>query len=74
MDRDTFKERARIFLKNDIKVFIKDVYDNFHFCIVKEINEDWIIVYNFKGNREGETVRILWMDILRLEEYKEVGE
>lgn len=65
------RERARIFLRNNIKVFIKDIYENYHFCQIKEINQDWLIVEGFEGNRKGETTRILWVDILVITEYKE---
>ena len=67
-------ERAEIFLRNDIKTFIKDVYGNYHFCFIKEIAKEWIIVKNFEGNRAGEKVRILLIDIEVLKEYKERGD
>ncbi len=65
------KNKAEIFLRENIKSFIKDVYDNYHFCNIKEINSDWVIIKNFKGKREGENLRILWIDILDIQEYKE---
>ena len=74
METEKIKEKARIFLKNDLKVFIKDSYDNYYFCLIDYIDEDWILVKNFGGNREGEKTRILYIDIERFEEYKERGE
>lgn len=74
MDTETLKEKARIFLENDLKVFINDIYNNYHFCYIKEVREDWVIVYGFKGNRMGETTRILWLDIVKLSEYKDQEE
>lgn len=64
------KKRAEIFLKNDIRIFIKDIYDNFYFCEIKEINKDWILVWNFAGQRIGLNTRILWIDILEMSEYR----
>jgi hypothetical protein len=32
------------------------------------------VIQHFKGKREGEKLRILWADILVLDEYREVGE
>jgi len=59
--------------EEDIKAFVKDVYDNYHFCDILLVGEDWLMVKHFKGKREGEKVRILWADILVLDEYREVG-
>lgn len=65
------KEKAKIFLNNNIKTFIKDIYNNYYFCYIKEIYSDWIIVENFKGQRNGEITRILLVDILDIQEYKD---
>ena len=45
MDTETKKEKAIIFLKNNIRAFIKDSYDNYYFCDIKEICPDWKITY-----------------------------
>ena len=68
------KEKARLFLKNDIRAFIKDIFDNYHFCEIKEVHEDWIIIEHFKGNRDGESIRLFLIDIKLIEEYMEVRE
>lgn len=73
-DKQILRDRAEIFLRNDIRVYIKDCYNNYHFCFIKEIFDDWLIVKHFKGNRAGTNTRILWIDILKLEEYREVRE
>jgi len=70
---ERFKLKAELFLKEDIKAFVKDVYDNYHFCDILLVGEDWLMVKHFKGKKEGEKVRILWADILVLDEYREVG-
>lgn len=70
---ERFKLKAELFLKEDIRAFVKDVYDNYHFCDILLVGEDWLVIKHFKGKREGEKVRILWADILVLDEYREVG-
>jgi len=69
---ERFKLKAESFLRNDTKVFIKDIYNNLHFCYVKEISLDWIVILGFDGKRKGETTRIYWADIKLFEEYQEV--
>lgn len=71
---ERLRVKAEYFLKEDKRVFIKDIYDNFHFADILLIGEDWIYVQHFSGRRTGEKSRILWVDIINLEEYKEVGE
>ena len=73
MDEKTehLKRKAEIFLRNNIRAFIKDVYYNYHFCLIKEIGEDWVIIEHFKGKRFGEVIRILWIDIKVFDEYRE---
>jgi hypothetical protein len=65
------KLKAELFLKEDIKAFIRDVYDNYYFCNIVLINEDWLYVQFFKGQRQGERLRIFWVDILEISEYRE---
>jgi len=64
------KIKAESFLREDSKVFLKDIYENLHFCYVKEISHDWVIIKGFDGKRKGETTRIYWADIKVFEEYK----
>jgi len=71
---DHIKHKAEIFLRNDLRVFIKDIFDNYHFCMINEICTDWVIIKHFKGTRAGENLRILWIDIKIFEEYKELKE
>ena len=51
MEIKELKERATIFLKNDCKICIKDIYNNFYFAKIMAINKDWLYVSNFSGNR-----------------------
>ena len=68
---ERFKAKAELFLKNDIKVFITDIYENYFFCDILLVGEDHILVKGFKGKRKLEKDRILWFDVVKLEEYKE---
>lgn len=81
MDTETIKEKierlrikAEIFLKNNTRAFIVDTSNTYHFCEILLVGEDYLYIYNFKGNRGGEKERIVWADIIRFEEYKERGE
>lgn len=68
---ERWKVKAEIFLKNNTKAFIVDVFDNFHWCIILSFNDDAIIIKNFKGSRKYEEERIFWCDIRKFEEYKD---
>jgi len=64
------KIKAEQFLKEDIRVFIKDVQDNYYFCDILIVGEVNLLVYNFAGKREGEKSRLNWADIIELKEYE----
>ena len=64
------KGKAEIFLKNNIPAFIVDTANNYYFCNINLIDEDYIYIKNFSGKRQGEE-KIIWFDIIKLEEYKE---
>jgi len=68
---ERLRKKSEIFLKENIKSFIRDIYKNYHFCYIKEINSNWLIIENFKGKRKGEKIRILFLDILDIQEYRE---
>lgn len=78
MDTETIKQRierlqlkAELFLKEDIRAFVRDVYDNYHFCDIVLVGENHLLIQNFKGNRKGERLRIFWPDIVEISEYRE---
>jgi len=68
---ERFKRKAEIFFREDSQIFIKDIYDNYHFCKIKEIHSDWLLIQDFKGKREGQVLRLLWLDISDIQEYRE---
>lgn len=76
MDTETIKERierwkilADIFLKENAKVFVKDIYDNWYFCNIIFNGEDSIHVQNFKGKRKLEKDRIYWANVTKFVKY-----
>ncbi len=71
---ERWKVKADIFLKNNTKAFIVDIWDNFHWCILLSFNEDFVIIKNFMGTRKFEEERIMWCDVRKFEEYKERGD
>lgn len=71
---ERFKLKAKLFLKNNSRVFIEDLNGSYFFCTIKEIDNDSITFIPFKKNSAGEVVDRLWADIVRLDEYREVEE
>ncbi len=65
------KAKAELFLKKDIKVFIVDTLDNYYWCDILSVGEDYLFVQHFTGKKKFEKERILWLDIIKFEEYKE---
>lgn len=71
---ERFKGKAEIFIKNNTPAFIIDISDNYYFCDILLVGEDYLYVQHFTGKKKGKKERIVWFDILRFEEYKEEGE
>ena len=68
---ERIKEKADLFLKNQIPIFIENIYGDYFFCEIIKINSDYLIVKNFTGKRKYETDKIYFLDIIKLDEYKE---
>lgn len=71
---ERFKAKAELFLETNTRTFIVDAAENYYFCIIISIGEDYLYVEHFTGKKKGERERILWFDVIKFEEYKEVGE
>ena len=71
---ERFKAKAEIFLRNNIKAFIVDVFDNYYFCEILFVDDDSIHVQHFTGKKQSEKERIFYPDIIRFEEYKNEGD
>jgi len=68
---ERLKGKAEIFLKNNTKTFIVDIENNYYFCYILLVGEDYLYVKNFTGKKQGEKERIVWYDIIKFEEYQE---
>ena len=70
--------KAKLFLEECKKAFIKDIYDNYYFCYIKPSeNYNKLEIENFAGHRfeEGKIKETLyWMDVIDIKEYKNGGE
>lgn len=72
---ERYKIRAELFLKNNIKAFIKDVQDNYYFCNILKVNGgDSISIKHFKGKRKDIEKEIYFVDIVKFVEYKDLEE
>lgn len=66
------KELAQIFLKNDDKIYLKDIDGNLYFCNIVLIGEDIIRVHCFgPKQREGNKYDLYWPLVVKLEKLKE---
>ena len=52
IERLKFKEK--IFRKNNTKTFIIDIDDNYYFCNILLVDEDYLHVKHFTGKKKGE--------------------
>ena len=66
---ERYKIKAELFLKDNIKAFIKDTSDNYYFCHIIFAGEDCIHVQHFKGKKKLEKERIFYVDIIKFVEY-----
>jgi len=68
---ERWKILGKIFINNNSKVFIKELNGDLHFCYIKIIEDDYIIVDNFgpEQRRNKKDEKIYWAEIKRFEEY-----
>ena len=69
---ERFKVKAEIFLNKKIQAFIVDVENNFYFCDIKSVGENFVSVFCFAGKRKGKSDKLYFIEILRFEEYEEL--
>jgi len=62
---------ADIFIRENSKVFIKDIFDNYYFCEILFVGEDSVHIQSFKGKRMYEKDRIYWANIVKFDKYEE---
>lgn len=63
--------RAEIFLKNDTRVFLVDTNDTYYWADLIFVGEDTVTVLPFDGEYKGIKKTLLWVDVMKFEEYKE---
>ena len=69
---ERWKDMADIFLKQDSKVYIRDINDNFYFSKILLVGESTLRIECFAPKkREGEKITLYYPEILQLEKYKE---
>lgn len=69
---ERIKLKAQVFLNTNTKAFIVDMDDNYYFCDITFVDENFVRVMGFAGTRNGEGTKLFYTDILRFEEYKEL--
>jgi len=76
MDKDNVKEKAQVFLDEDIRVFIITTNGDYNFCDILLVTDKYIFVQHFAGHKEGLKERIFYSDIVenKFNEYREKDE
>ncbi len=71
---ERWKLLADVFIKNNSKIFIKQINGDLHFCNIILVGEDSILIDNFAPiQREGKREKIWWLEIEDFAEYEEKG-
>ncbi len=82
MDKENLKERILIwqllaeqYFKENQKVFIKTLNGNLHFCKIVLIGETKVTVDNYAPEqRAGKREPIDWLQIIKFDKVRDVGE
>ncbi len=70
---ERWKVLAEIFLKEDKRVFIKDVNDNYYFADILLVGEDTITIMCFAPeDRADQKIVLYWVNVYYFDEYKDV--
>ena len=73
---ERLKLKAKLFLQENKKVFVKDIYNNYYFCYIKSNdNTNELEIENFGGHRfrEGKIKETLcWLDVIDIQEFRGV--
>ncbi len=75
MDKiERWKLLAELFVKQNNKVFIREINGDLHFCIIVNKEEDFIMIENFgPDQRAGVREKIYWLSVSEFGEYKDRG-
>lgn len=71
---ERWKIKAEVFLKNDTRAFLIDTNNTWYWCDIVFVGDDTVTIQPFKGIYAGIKRRLLWADVVKLEEYQEKGE
>lgn len=67
-----WKNLAELFLKEDKKVYIKDLNGDYYFADIIFVGEEKITIECFApDSRAGKSFTLYWISIYRFDEYKE---
>ena len=70
-----WKNLAEIFLKEDKKVYIKDLNGDYYFADILLVGDATITIQCFAPDtRAGKNYTLYWVSIYRFDEYKENAE
>lgn len=68
---EIWKRLAQRFLEDDIRVYIKDIYENIYFADILFVGNKRITMECFgPRQRKGKKICLDWFLILRIEEYQ----
>lgn len=68
---ERWKIKAEIFLKNNTRVFLVDTHDTYYWADLIYVGEDTITLLPFDGEYKGTKKTLLWVDVIKFEEYQE---
>jgi hypothetical protein len=69
---ERYKVLADEFLKNDIRVFIKDINENYFFADIILVGEDKLTIQCFAPEKKkGMKFYLRWSEIMFFDEYEE---
>jgi len=66
------KLKADLFLKEKKKSFVRDIYDNYYFCYIKDNRTNELDIENFEGPRfdDGKIYETLdWLNVIKVDRF-----
>ena len=65
---------GKILFEQNKKTFIKKINGDLHFCKIKLISENYLIIKNFDPEqRRDKTEKIYWVQMVEFDEFREDG-
>jgi len=64
-----WKLLADLFIKENARAFVKDIYDNWYPCYILFSGEDSVHVQHFEGKKKGEKDRIYWANVVKFDKH-----